>query len=213
MQPNEKSALKGVGWFGESGPKTYLRRVRKKLRGLTGPPDIDVEAAVEDPRVLVEECVRRDVDPSLTLLGTRRRGAVTHAWPADAGYGELLTLAYGEIKCRLDLHAVDAGAHVATVLVDLDAWEYEVVYEDVDDHDAVEEPALRADGGFEAPATQGWVREDETGQYVVCAGVDERGQSCDGRMRLDERAIDEGRWVWVCPDCEEALIQVRRGGR
>lgn len=130
MIPNEKSALKGVGWFGESGAKTYLRRVRKKLRGLTGTPALDVEAAVDDPRVLVEDCVRRDVDPSLTLLGTRQRGAVEHRWPADAGYGDLLTLAYGEIKCRLDLFEIEPGTRVATVVVDLDAWEYVVVYED-----------------------------------------------------------------------------------
>jgi hypothetical protein len=157
--------------------------------------------------VLVEACVRRDVDPSLTLLGTRRRGAVEFRWPADTGYGELLTLSYGEIKRRVDLHAIDAGTHVATVLVDLEAWDYHVVYADL------EEPPLVADGGPECPRTQGWIRADEAGQYVVCAGVDGRSRPCGGRMRLDETASDETRWVWTCPDCDERLIQGQEGRR
>lgn len=130
MKPNAKPANKPVGRFDASRRRNYLGRVWKKLRGLAGTPAPDVEAAVDDPRVLVVECVRREVDPSLTLLGIRRRGEVEFHWPADAGYGDLLTLAYGEIKCRLDLFAIEPGTRVATVVVDLDAWEYVVVYED-----------------------------------------------------------------------------------
>ena len=167
-------------------------------------PEPDVEAAIENPRVLVKEIVRRDVDPARSLLGVRRRGTVEHRWPADAGYGELLTLAHGEIKRDCDLHAIDAGTHVATVLVDLDAWDYDVVYADG------EEPTVCPDGGLELPPTQGFVEEDEAGQYVVCAGLDDRARLCRGRMRLDEADSDAEQWTWRCPDCGETLIHVRR---
>lgn len=206
MRQNENSTFKPVARFAESTASNFLRRCWKKLRALAGDPEPDVEAAIQNPRVVVEEVVRRDVDPSRTLLGVRTQGEVEHRWPADNGYGELTSAAHDEIRARLDLPAIDAGAHVATVLVDLDAWTYEVVYEDLD------EPPLRADGGTERPPTQGFVRADEQGQYVVCAGVDDRLRPCRGRMRLDERASDETRWVWTCPDCDERLIQAR-GGR
>jgi hypothetical protein len=76
-----------------------------------------------------------------------------------------------------------------------------------------DEPPLRADGGLKRPPTQGWIREDEAGPYVVCASVDARMRSCGGRMRLDEADSNETRWVWVCPDCDERLIQAREGRR
>jgi len=207
MKPNANVANKSVAWFGRSVGSNYLQALRKKLQALAGDTTPDVEAAVENPRVLVQACIRRDVDPSLTLLGTRQRGAVALQYPADAGYGELLTMARAEIKRERNLHAIAPGTHVATVLVDLDAWEYDVVYE------VLEESPLRADGGLECPRTQGWIREDEAGQYVVCAGVDERLRPCRGRMRLDEAASDETRWVWTCPDCDERLIQGQEGRR
>ena len=69
------------------------------------------------------------------------------------------------------------------------------------------------DGGLERPPTQGFVEEDEAGQYVVCAGVDDRARLCRGRMRLDEADSNQTRWVWACPECDERLIQVREGQR
>lgn len=81
------------------------------------------------------------------------------------------------------------------------------------EHPRVLVEPLRADGGIERPPTQGFVREDEAGQYVVCAGLTERGRPCRARMRLDETASTETRWVWTCPDCEERLIQARGGRR
>jgi predicted RNA-binding Zn-ribbon protein involved in translation (DUF1610 family) len=209
MSPHDTAADKSIGSFTNAGSKTYLRRLRNKLRRLTSGSEPDVEAAIENPRVLVEEIVRRDVDPSLTLLGTRRRGAVEHRWPADTGYGELCSAAYDEIRDRLDLAAIAPGTHVATVLVDLEAWDYQVVLTDCEDS----EPTVCPDGGLKRPPTQGFVEDDEAGQYVVCAGVDARMRSCGGRMRLDEADSDAEQWTWRCPDCGEALIQVRRANR
>lgn len=207
MRQNGNPTLKPVARFGKSVGSNLLRRLWKKCRALAGATEPDVETAIADPRVLVEDCVRRAVDPSLTLLGTHQRGPVEYEWPADNGYGEMCTLAYADIKRERDLHSLAPGTHVATVLVDLDVWTYDVDYQDLD------EPALRVDGGTTRPPTQGFVRADEAGQYVVCAGVEARGRPCGGRLRLDERASDERRWVWRCPECDEELIQARGGRR
>lgn len=83
----------------------------------------------EDHNVGVYECVVRDVDHDrVTPWGERTVESVEVRGVTDHGFGDLTTAAWDEVKERVDPAAVEPGAHVATITVDLDLWEHRVEF-------------------------------------------------------------------------------------
>ncbi|WP_340099461.1 hypothetical protein [Salinibaculum salinum] len=75
-----------------------------------------------DPEVGRYEYVVRDIDDREPDLGIQDWNGPEMSLKAR-GFGELKTAASDEIEDRLDLEDY-VGEHIATVYIDVDAWEY-----------------------------------------------------------------------------------------
>lgn len=83
--------------------------------------DLDPEA----DHVGVYEVVIRDVDKT-TPWGKRIVNGIEHKPPATNGCGHLRADAFDEVEERLDDVDEHRGEVVATIAIDVDAWEYHV---------------------------------------------------------------------------------------